>query len=178
MANPIFESVYPIVTLTRRNFTPSEIADALKVNSGDRDFSDNIMTLNGLSVREGQWVAKNVSNLIAIASSTTPLSWPVWQDPGAGRTDAQTGGLTVLQGKWTVKTNVIELTSLAVQDELVVGALSGGHAILPSAAGGLVRLADQSSGTQHMVVAHVEKVESDGVIITNQNAGYFKAGSV
>lgn len=178
MTNPLFESVYPIVTLTRRGFAPAEIADALKVNSGDRDFSDAIMTLNGLSVREGQWVARNGSALIAIASSTSPLSWPVWQDPGAGRTDSQTGGLTVLQGKWTVKTNVIELTALAVQDELVVGTLGAGHAVLPSTGGGLVRLADQSSGAQHMVVAHVEKIESDGVIITNQNAGYFKAGSV
>lgn len=175
---PIFESRYALPSLVRGNFAPSEIADALKVNSGDADFTDSIMTLTGLSVREGQWVAMNGAGLVALATSQSPLAWPVWQDPGIGRTDANQGGMTVLRGNWSAKTNVIEMTGLTVGDELAVGTLSAGHAVLPSTGGGLVRLASLSSLTTHMVVAHVEKVGSDYAYVTNQNAGYFKAGSV
>lgn len=178
MPAPIFESQYALPSLVRGNFAPAEIADALKVNSGDSDFTDSIMSLSGLTVREGQWVAKNGSGLVALATSTSFLSWPVWQDPGIGRTDATTGGMTVLRGHWSCKTNVIGMTALAVGDELAVGTLGAGHAVLPSAGGGLVRLVGLGSGTDHMVVAHVEVVGADYAIVTNQNAGYPRAGGV
>lgn len=176
-ATPIFESLYPLPTLTRRNFEPAELVDSLKVNSGQRSFVDNVMVMNGITVREGQWVAYNGSGKIALASSTSKPAWPVWQDPGIGRTDVKQGGITVLQGFWTIKTNVINLTSLAAGDELSVGTLPGGHAVLPSQ-NGLVRTASLASGTQHTVVAHVEKVASDHAIICNQQAGYKTAGGV
>lgn len=177
MATPIFKSEYPILDLVRRNFEPADVVDSLKVNSGERDFSDNIMTLNGFSVREGTWLAPNASAKIALATSTSFPAWPVWQDPGAGRTDAQ-GGITVLQGVWTVETNIIDLDGLVVGDELSVGALPGDHPILPSLAAGLVTTASLSAGTDHMVVAHVEKVKTATAVITNVAAGYRQAGGV
>lgn len=177
MATPVFNLIYPLPTVVRRNVPPAEIADALKVNSGSREFSDHIMALNGLSVREGQWVTRNSSGLIVLATSTNAIAWPVWQDPGAGRTDGREGGMTIIQGTFSARTNVINTTAIAVNDELCVGTLPGGHAVLPSAGGGLVRRATLAGGTQHMVVAHVEKVYADGTVqITNQNTGYFKAG--
>lgn len=177
MPSPIFKSLYPILDLVRRNFEPADVVDALKVNSGERDFSDNIMTLNGFSIREGTWVAPNSAGKIALAASTSAPAWPVWQDPGAGRTDAQ-GGITVLQGTWTIETNIIDLTSLLVGDEVCVGALPGGHPVLPSMAAGLVRLAGLSSGTEHFVVAHVEKVLTASAVITNVTANYREQGGV
>lgn len=173
---PIFESLYPLPTVVRRNFAPAEVVDSLKVNNGGRSFVDGVMIQNGITIREGQWVAYNGSGKIALASSTSKPAWPVWQDPGIGRTDVIQGGITVLQGFWTCKTNVVSLTSLAAGDELCVGTLPGGHAVLPSQ-NGLVRLASLSSGTQHTVVAHVEKVGTDHAIICNQQAGYKAAGS-
>jgi len=177
MPSPIFKSVYPIMDLVRRNFEPADVVDALKVNSGDRDFSDNIMTQPGFSVREGTWVSPNSAGKIALATSTSKPAWPVWQDPGAGRTDAQ-GGITVLHGTWTVETNIINLTGLVVGDDLCVGALPGGHPVLPSMAAGLVRLATLSSGTSHLVVAQVEKINSATAVITNVTAGYRAVGGV
>jgi len=177
MPSPIFESVYPILELVRRNFEPSEVVDSLKVNSGERDFSDNIMTLNGFSVREGTWLSPNAQSKMALATSTSLPAFPVWQDPGAGRTDAQ-GGITVLQGVWTIRTNVINLVGLAVGDELSVGALPANHPVLPSMAAGLVRLATLAAGSQHLVVAHVEKIEPATALITNVTANYRAAGGV
>jgi hypothetical protein len=175
-ATPYFESLYPLPTLVRRNFEPADLVDALKVNSGQRSFVDNVMILNGITVREGQWVAFNGGGKIALATSTSKPAWPVWQDPGAGRTDVKQGGITVLQGFWTVKTNVIELTALAPGNELAVGTLSGGHPVLPSQVG-LVKLTSLSTGVQHTVVACVEQVGADYAIISNQAAGYKAAGS-
>lgn len=173
---PIFESLYPLPTVVRRNFEPADLVDALKVNSGQRSFVDNVMILNGITVREGQWVAYNGSGKIALATSTSKPVWPVWQDPGAGRTDVKQGGITVLQGIWTCKTNVLNLTALVVGGELAVGTLSGGHPVLPSQ-NGLVRLESLSNAVMHTVVAHVEKIGSDYAIISNQQAGYKALGS-
>lgn len=173
---PFFESLYPLPTVVRRNFEPADIVDALKVNAGQRSFVDNVMIMNGITVREGQWVAYNSGGKIALATSTSKPSFPVWQDPGAGRTDVKQGGITVLQGFWTCKTNVTETTSLTIGNELAVGTLGGGHPVLPSQ-NGLVRLESLSNAVMHTVVAHVEKIGPDYVIISNQAAGYKAIGS-
>lgn len=175
-ATPYFESLYPLPTLVRRNFEPADIVDALKVNSGQRSFVDNVMILNGITVREGQWVAFNNQGKIALATSTSRPAFPVWQDPGAGRTDVKQGGITCLQGFWTVKTNVISLTALAPGNELAVGTLPNDHPVLPSQ-NGLVKLTGLSNAVQHTVVALVEQVGSDYAIIGNQGAGYKALGS-
>lgn len=173
---PIFESLYPLPTLVRRNFEPADLVDALKVNNGQRSFVDNVMVMNGITVREGQWVAFNGAGKIALATSTSRPAFPVWQDPGAGRTDVKQGGITVLQGYWTVKTNVVNLTGLAPGNELSVGTLPVDHPVLPSQ-NGLVKLTSLSNAVMHTVVAHVETVGADYATISNQAAGYKALGS-
>lgn len=176
MANsPFFNLRYSLATVTRRNIPKASVVDALKVDSGAVSFVQNTLVLSGFSCRWGEWLTPNTSSgKWEYADSADAIALPLWQDPSL-RYDHE-GGVTLLQGKWVAETNVIATTSLAIGGELVVGTLSGGHTVLPSGTG-LVRLESKSSGSQHMVVAHVEEISGENVVINNINAGYFRAGS-
>lgn len=172
-ASPTFVLLYSLATVVRRNIGKDKIVDALKTNSGATSFVENTLVLSGFTARWGEWLAPQSDGKWNYADSGDAIALPIWQDPSL-RFDSE-GGMTLLQGKWTAKTNVIDLDSLAVGDELVVGTLESDDPVLPSGVG-LVRLADQSSGSSHMVVAHVEEIQTDGVVINNQLAGYFRVG--
>lgn len=173
MADPIFNLKYSIATVTRVNVEKSKIVDALKDNSGAPSFTNNVIVNSGFTCRWGEWLAPDADGKWGYAAGTDAISMPLWQDPSL-RYDHE-GGVTLLQGVWTAETNVINRSSLAVNDDLVVGALPGNHSVLPSG-NGLVRRAGLAGGTQWMVVAHVEEILADVVKITNVNAGYFRAG--
>lgn len=183
---PRFEVMYPSFghsQLIRRNAHPSDIAVTLYNNGVKRSFAGGVMTLERLNLREGEWVQRDTTTgLFGKAVATLPLTWPVWQDPGApdgGRYDSADGGFTYLGGRWSVATNVIDdgflsegITGLSPGDELKVGILPVGH---PHAGlTGLVPVDDIATGT-FFVVAHVEDVLSDGrAVVSNENAHYFK----
>lgn len=172
-ASPTFILVYSLATVTRRNIAKDKIVDALKTNSGNDSFVDNTLVLNGFTARWGEWLAPQSDGKWNYADSQDAISEPIWQDP-AIRFDHE-GGITLLQGKWSAKTNVIDRTGLVVNDQLVVDALPGDHDVLPSGIG-LTRLADADGGSDHMVVAHVEEILTDLVVVNNINAGYFRVG--
>ena len=183
---PRFEVMYPAIgadNLVRRNAAPDDVAAALFVNGVRRSFAGAVMTLNRMLIREGEWVTKDpVTGLIVKAGPTIPMAWPVWQDPGApdgGRSDSADGGLTHLQGVWTVATNVINdgflsagISGLSPGDELKVGVMQVGHPF--AGLSGLVPVNDEATGT-FFVLAHVEEVRADGIaVISNAQAHYFK----
>ena len=176
MADPIFTLRYSLATVTRRNIPKDKIADALKVNSGAQSFVNNTIVLSGFTCRWGEWLAPQANSLWNYADSLDNISLPLWQDPSL-RYDHE-GGVTLLQGVWTADTNVINTVGLSVNDELVVGALPGNHAVLPSGVG-LIKLAAKAGnlGNVNMVVAHVEEIKTDVVRITNLQAGYKGTGS-
>ena len=172
---PIFEVLSGLAPIWRRGLSPDKIVDALKVNSGNRSFPNNTMVVNGFTAREGEWLAPDSAGKWAYASDMDRIARPLWQDPQE-RWDSE-GGVTILQGPWTVKTNMVDLAGLAVGDELVVGTLDVAHPAVPSG-NGLVQLATKSAGAMHTVVAIVEEIGSDYAIITNVGAGYPAAGGV
>lgn len=172
---PTFEVLSGLAMIWRRGLSPDKIVDALKVNSGQRSFPNNTMVVNGFTAREGEWLSPDGSGKWAYASDMDRIARPLWQDPQE-RWDSE-GGVTVIQGPWTVKTNMVDLAGLAVGDELVVGTLDVAHPAVPSG-NGLVRLATKSAGAMHTVVAIVEEIGSDYAIITNVGANYPAAGGV
>lgn len=178
-AGPRFDIIYEVDTWCRRNVEPDEIADALFENGVRRSFSHNVLTRNKVLVREGEWVTRDASGDLAKASSTRAPYWPVWQDPGSGRTDAPDGGVTIVEGKWVAITNMIDdgfdddgIDGLQPGDELKVGVLGPLHDFAGKI--GLVPVNDAETGT-FFVVAHVEEVLANGyAVVTNQCANYKK----
>jgi len=180
---PRFEVKYPGVLsdkLVRRSAAPDDVALTLFVGGVRRSFAGSVMTISKMTIREGEWITRNASTAkFEKAVATVPLCWPVWRDPGAGRTDAADGGLTFLQGCWTVETNVIDdgllssgIAGLSPGDELKVGVMPVGHPWV--GLNGLLPVNANATGT-FFVVAHVEDVLSDGrAVVGNQNAHYFK----
>lgn len=173
MVAPIFKLEYSLATVTRKNIAKADVVDALKANSGATSFVDFTMVLPGFTVRWGEWLAPQSDGKWGYADSADGISMPVWQDPQL-RYDHE-GGLTVLQGKFTAWTNVINRVGLAVQARLVVATLPSDHSILPSGVG-LGLLDDADEDDEHMVVAHVEKIETDLIKISNISAGFVANG--
>lgn len=183
---PRFEVVFPsglapeVDPLYRPSAPVAEIGAALFVGGARRTFSGNVMSIAKLLVREGEWVTRNsVTGLFEKAIATRATAWPIWQDPGAGRTDSPEGGMTYLMGIWSAATNMIDdgllsdgIGHLSPGDELKVGLLPAGHEF--EGATGLLPVDANATGT-FFVVAHVEEVIDDRVaIVGNQNAHYFK----
>lgn len=162
-ASPLFEVISGLSGVWRRGLGPDKIADALKVDSGARSFPNNTMVVNGFTAREGEWLAPGADSKWNYAGSTDRIARPIWMDPSE-RWDSE-GGMTVLEsGSMKVKTNMIDLDGLSVNDELVVGTLPVDHPVVPEG-NALVRLATKSSGSLHTVVAIVEEIGSDYAII-------------
>jgi len=172
---PTFEVLSGLNQIWRRGLSPDKIVDSLKVNSGARSFPYNTMVVNGFTAREGEWLSPDGSGKWGYSASSDRIARPLWQDPQE-RWDSE-GGVTLLQGPWTVKTNMVDIALVAVGDELCVGTLDVAHPAVPSGVG-LVGLATLAAGSLHTVVAIVEEIGSDYVIITNVGAGYIAAGSV
>jgi len=174
---PRFLPLYETPTFTRINIPSDEIADALFESGARRSYAQNVMKMNKTTIREGEWVTRDASNDLIRALPTRGPARPVWQDPGAGRTDFSDGGITAIEGKWVAITNMIDdgfdsegIAGLQPGDELKVGALGPNHDY-PGATG-LVPVNDGETGT-FLVVAHVEAVLANGfAVVSNQNANY------
>lgn len=179
MANaPLFEVISGLTPASgspvwRRAVGREQVVDALKVDSGNYSFPNNTELQNGFLVREGEWLARQSDGKWGYAASSDPQALPVWLDP-AVRFDGE-GGIAVIFGLWVVKTNVIDTEDLAVQDELVVGALPEDHDVLPGG-NGLVRLATKDADAYHFVRAVVEEILADGYVLISIASGYPRAG--
>ena len=124
---------------------------------------------NKLLPREGEWLGRNpASGAWRKAIKTVSSAFPIFLDPGAGRTDHE-GGITILRGAGiqpiTVRTNMIgyvdDPLNLRAGSELIVGALPSGHDF--EGAIGLIPLNEQLGPTPYYVVAVVEEVLGDGM---------------
>lgn len=183
---PRFEVLYGMPTVVRRSAAADDIAAALFVGGAARTFVDNVMIQSTLAIREGEWVRIDPgTGKFVKAIPTQAPTWPVWQDPGSGRKDAAVGGLTFIQGHWTVATNMItdgfhdgdvefSVEALVPGTELKVGTLPAAHRF--AGAIGLVPINFDDgvvdATNTFYVVAHVEQVIGDVVVINNQLAGY------
>lgn len=172
---PLFEVLSGLGNgVWRRGLGPDKVADALKVDSGARTFSSNTMVVNGFTCREGEWLAPGGDGKWNYASSLDRIARPIWTDPQE-RWDSE-GGVCVLEsGSMKVKTNMIDLDGLAVNDELVAGTLPVDHPVVPEG-NGLVTLASKPAESLHTVLAIVEEIGSDYAII-QVGVTYKAAGS-
>jgi len=175
---PRFRLLYETPTITRLNVEPGDIADAMFQNGARRSFSGNVLKMNNVLIREGEWVTTDASNDLIKALATRGPARPIWQDPGAGRGDALDGGVTMIEGKWAAITNMIDdgfddagIGGLQPGDELKVGILGPLHA--HAGATGLVPVNDAATGT-FIVVAHVEAVLANGYVVVSNNVANYK----
>lgn len=178
---PTFMLLPSVDTIVRMVAPIDKIKATLFTGGARFSFVRNVRVPAQIEIETGEWIGIDQSTgLFAKASAAKALSWPVWQG-GANRYDLGEGGVTYVQGKWRVLTNMVDMGDyyrgrLAVNDELVVGALPAAHAYVGKT--GLVNLNDQVTGT-YFVVAHVEDIlkDSEGnptgwVVINNYHAGY------
>jgi len=174
---PRFDVLYETSTFYRKNVPPDELADALFEGGVRRSFKQNVLKLHTVLVREGEWVTFDAAGDLIKALPTRGPAWPVWQDPGAGRTDVIEGGVTLVEGRWVAITNMIDdgfdddgIGGLQPGDELKVGALGPSHEF--AGAQGLVPVNDAETGT-FLVVAIVEAVLANGfAVVSNVTANY------
>jgi len=169
MAVPKFEIETPLELLHRWAARADQLAAVLYENGTRFNFDDNVKVENKLLPREGEWLGRNPSSGIwRKAVATVPSAFPIFLDPGAGRTDHE-GGITILRGAGiqpiTARTNMIgwadNVLNLRAGSELVVGALPAGHDF--EGAIGLIPLAEKLGATKYCVVAVVEEVLGDGM---------------
>lgn len=128
-------------------------------------FDENVKVESPILVREGEWLGRNTDGKWRKAVSTAPSAYPVFLDPGAGRTDHEGGVSLIHAGVLTADTNMIGAEDeawLVPQTELVAGALPTGHDFEGSI--GLVPLAEASGGaTDRWVCAIIQEVLGGGM---------------
>ena len=190
---PRFEVLYGMPTVVRRAAVAAELTATLFVGGVQRSFVDNVMVQNGITIREGEWIRVDpATGLYTKASPLQAGAWPVWQDPGAGRFDAPVGGITFLQGHWTVATNMItdgfhdnellpgtrefSVEGLRPGDELKVAVLPAEHRFAGMYGLAPINWDDGVFDPTNRIfcVAHVEQVfrTENVVVISNQAANY------
>lgn len=185
---PRFEILYGVPTIVRRSAVAEDIAATYFVGGAARSFVDNTMVQNGITIREGEWIRVDPSTQKWVKGSPMQApTWPVWQDPGVGRTDAPVGGISFIQGKWAAATNMItdgfhdgdaefSVEGLVPGQELKVGILPVAHKYAGKTALVPVNFDDGTWDPTNTfyVVAHVERVFADDnvVIVNNEQGGY------
>jgi len=169
MAVPKFEIETPLEKLFLWTARADQLASALFEGGTKYTWDDNVKVENKLLPREGEWLGRNPSSGVwRKAVKTVPSAFPVFLDPGAGRTDHE-GGLALVRGAGiqpiTARTNMIgyvdDPLNLRAGSELIVGALPVGHDF--AGAIGLIPLNEQVGATEYYVVAVVEEVLGAGM---------------
>jgi len=162
---PTFEVLSGLASIWRRGLSPDKVVDALKVNSGARSFPNNTMVVNGFTAREGGVALPGRLGQVGVQRVERPHRPPPVAGPQE-RWDSE-GGVTIIQGPWTVKTNMVDLAGLAAGDELCVARSTSRTRPCPRATDSSCspRLAAISL---HTVVAIVEEVGTDYAIITKR----------
>jgi len=171
MAVPKFEIETPLEMLHLWGARADQLNAVLFEGGARYTFDENVKVESKLLPREGEWLGRDpATGKWRKATNLIPSCFPIFLDPGAGRTDHE-GGIAIVRGGGiqpiTARTNMIgyadNVLNLRAGSELVVGALPVGHDF--AGAIGLVPLAEQLGGGAVMryVVAVVEEVLGGGM---------------
>ena len=169
MAVPKFEVETPLELIMRWAARADQLTAVLFEGGKRYIFDENVKVESKLLPREGEWLGRDPSTgKWRKAVSTVPSAFPVFLDPGAGRTDHE-GGIALLRcgglPSITARTNMIGFNdnegNLRAGSELITGPLPTGHDF--EGAIGLLPLSEDVGPTERYVVAVVEEVLGAGM---------------
>ena len=184
MPVPKFEIETPLEKLFIWTARADQLGAVLFEGGVRYTFDDFVKVESKLLPREGEWLGRNpASGQWRKSVSAIPSAFPIFLDPGAGRTDHE-GGLALLRGAGiqpiTARTNMIGYNdnplNLRAGSELIVGSLPTGHDF--EGAIGLLPLSEDAGPTERYVVAVVEQVLGDGMYRITTVSYFASAASV